>query len=106
MKVYMILFDWSTTDDEAVEVELFDSYKKALHRFDEIIYNECDADMSWVGSQVFNEDGEVNEDFELETNANDIADDDNVEYQMWWNVTDRNDWNIHDFLDLKIMEVK
>lgn len=39
MKVYMVLFDWSTTDDEAVEVELFDSYLKARKRFDEIIYN-------------------------------------------------------------------
>ncbi len=105
MKVYMVLFDWSTTDDEAVEVELFDSYLKARKRFDEIIYNECDADMSWVGSQVFNEDGDVNDDFELETNC-DIVPDDDGEYDLYWNITDRSDWNIHDFLDLQIMEVK
>lgn len=56
MKVYMVLFDWSTTDDEAIEVELFDTYEKAYTRFTEIIADEKMPDMSWA-ADAFNEDG-------------------------------------------------
>jgi hypothetical protein len=100
MKVYMVMFDWSTIDDEAVEVELFDTYEKAKTRFNEIIADENNPELSWVGSEAIDENGEINDGFDFEEHG------DAGEYDRWWNITDKNDWNRHVFLDLKVMEVK
>ena len=40
MKVYAVIFDWSTSDDSSIEIELFDTYPKAFNRFTEIMDNE------------------------------------------------------------------
>lgn len=48
MKVYGVIFDWSTSDDSQVDIELFDSYSKAFARFNEIIANEKKPGISWV----------------------------------------------------------
>lgn len=102
MKIYMVLFDWSTQDDEAVEVELFDTYQKAYKRFKEIIANELVFDISWA-AEAFDENGNVQDGYDLDEH---IDSDGADEYDCWWNLTDKNDWNTHDFLDLKVMEVK
>ena len=101
MEVYMALFDWSTTDNDAVEVELFDNYEKAYNRFCEIILNEQNPEMSWVGKEVFEINGIVNDGyiFDASTDPSDKCD-------LWWNVTDEDDYNRHVFLDLRSMEVK
>jgi len=102
MKVYMVMFDWSTSDDSAVEVELFATYKKAFDRFNEIIANEKIFDVSWA-ADAFDSNGEVIDGYEFEEH---ILTDGTNEYDCWWNLTDKNDWYCHDFLDLKVMEVK
>lgn len=102
MTIYMVMFDWSTTDDEAVEVQLFDTYEKAYKRFREIIADELVFDNSWA-AEAFNEDRTVKDGFEFEEH---ILSDGTDEYDCWWNLTNKYDWNVHDFLDLKIMEVK
>lgn len=102
MKIYMVLFDWSTTDDEAVEVELFDTYKKAYTRFNEIISNEMVFDISWA-AEAFDDNGEILDGYEFEEH---IESDGIQEYDCWWNLTNKNDWYVHDFIDLKVMEVK
>ena len=48
MKVYAVILDWSTSDDSHVDIELFDTYTKAYHRFNEIIKNEKNPEISWV----------------------------------------------------------
>lgn len=100
MKVYMVLFDWSTVDDDAVEVELFDTYEKAYNRFMEIIGNEKNTEMSWA-ADAFNEDGIVKDEYIFDSET-DGSNQDN----LWWNLTSEDDWNVHVFLDLKTMEVK
>ena len=102
MKVYMVLFDWSTQDDEAVEVELFDTYQKAYNRFKEIIANELVFDISWA-AEAFDDNGKVLDGYEFEEH---IDSDGTDEYDCWWNLTDKNDWYTHDFLDLQVKEVK
>jgi hypothetical protein len=98
--VYMVLFDWSTTDDEAVEVELFDSYRKAHERFCEIILNERNPDMSWV-AEGFEINGYIKDGYIFDHYEDPTCGD-----NLWWNITDENDYNIHSFLDLKAMEVQ
>ena len=45
MKAYAVILDWSTSDDSHVDIELFDTYTKAYHRFNEIIKNEKNPEM-------------------------------------------------------------
>ena len=101
MKVFMVLFDWSTTDDEDIEIELFDTYEKAYNRFKEIISNEKNPELSRVG-KFFDENGNLDNCCELDEYTIPKEDKD----PLWWDINDTNDWNRHDFLDLKIMEVK
>ena len=102
MKVYAVIFDWSTSDDSSIEIELFDTYPKAFNRFTEIIDNEKKTDMSWV-ADAFDENGNVLDDYEFDEH---IESDGSQEFECWWNITDKNDWYQHDFLAIRIMEVK
>lgn len=103
MKVYMVMFDWATEDDSAVEVEIFGTYKKAYDRFIQIIADEKKPEISWVGCEALDENGEISDDYDFEEH---IDSDGTQEYDCWWNITDKNDWYRHDFLDLQVVEVK
>lgn len=63
--VYMVLFDWSTQDDSAVEAELFDTYEKAYGRYQEIITNEKDPELSWVGAEAVDENGNIKDGYDF-----------------------------------------
>ncbi len=102
MKIYGVIFDWSTSDDSLVEIELFDTYRKAFDRFNEIIANEKKPEISWV-ADAFDEKGNVSDGYEFDEH---IESDGLQEFDCWWNITDKNDWYQHDFLELRIMEVK
>lgn len=102
MKVYMVMFDWATEDDSAVEVEIFGTYKKAYDRFKEIIANEMVFDISWA-ADAFDENGAVKPEYDLDEH---IETDGSLEYDCWWNLHYKDDWNTHDFLDLQVVEVK
>ncbi len=106
MKVYAVVFDWSVTnnynEDSQVDIELFDTYQKAFNRFSEIIRNEKTPETSWV-ADAFDENDEVLDGYEFDEH---IESDGKEELGCWWNITDRNNWYQHDFLELRIMEVK
>lgn len=46
MKAYTIVFEWSTDDASGVDIEIFDTYKKAVERFDRITADESDNSIS------------------------------------------------------------
>lgn len=96
--VYVVLFDYSTDDCSGIDLYIFDTYQKALNKFNEIIEQEKQPEMSWVGEKFKNN----TFDYELDTNIEDAKEG----VELWWNVTDRNDWHFHDFLDLRIKEIK
>lgn len=95
----MVLFDRSTVDRSEIEVKLFDTYEKAHLYFEQIIKDELNSDLSWA-ADAFDENGEIKDGYEFDEH------DYGAPYECWWNLTDKNDWNKHDFLDLKAMEVK
>lgn len=105
MKVYVIIYDWSISnaDSSGIEVEVFGTYKKAYDRFNEIIANEKNPNMSWVGIDAVDENGDIKEDYDFDEH---IESDGTQEFDCWWNITDKNDWYRHVFLDLRVMEVK
>ena len=96
--VYVVLFDYSTDDCNGIDLYIFDTYQKALNKFNEIIEQEKQPEMSWVGEKFKNN----TFDYELDTNIEEAKEG----VELWWNVTDRNDWYSHDFLDLRIKEIE
>lgn len=100
MKVFMVVFDWSTTDNEDIEIKLFDSYEKALKHFNQTIKNEMDPEMSWVASEAFDKNGNIAEGFTLDSNC-----DEEGEHNLYWRVVDCYDYYRHDFLELRQVEV-
>ena len=101
MKIYAVIFDWSTSDDSQVDIELFDTYPKAFNCFNEIIENEKKAEMSWV-ADAFDDNGKLSDGYEFNEH---IESNGSQELDCWWNITDKNDWYQHDFLELRIIEV-
>ena len=102
MKAYTIVFEWSTDDSSGVDVEVFSTYEKAVARFNEIIEDEQNPDISWV-SDAWNENGDLSEDYELNCNEQFT---DNKEHELWWDIKCQHNWYLHDFLELRILEVK
>ncbi len=103
MKAYLVVFDWSADDCESVDIEVFDTFQKAFNRFNEIITNEKNPNVSWIGEYAVDANGEIKDDYEFEEH---IETDGTDEFACWWNVTDKNDWYQHDFLSIQIKEVK
>lgn len=63
--VYMVQLDWSTSDTDGLETELFENYHDAYACFKKRISDELNPEMSWVG-EVFDKNGKVQEDYEFE----------------------------------------
>lgn len=45
-KVYMVTFEWSIEDGRDIDIELYSTYSKALEKFNEMINNECNSELS------------------------------------------------------------
>lgn len=99
-KIYLVVLDWSTDDCSDVDIEAFDTYEKALNRFKEWIEDEKE-NIDWIHS-AFDENGEILPNYEFDEHWGS----ENGEYPCWWDITDANDWYNHDFLGLRIVEVK
>lgn len=101
-KAYTIVFEWSTADASAVDIEVFNTYDKAVCRFNEIIEEEHDSSKSWAGD-AFDENGILRKNYELDCNEEFT---DGKEHELWWNLQCTMDWHLHDFIELRILEVK
>ena len=102
MKAYTIIFDWATEDASGIDVEVFDAYEKAVSRFNQIIENEKDSSVSWVGN-AFDENGNRSDDYDVDFNDPFT---DGEEHELWWHIECKNDWSLHDHLELRILKVK
>ncbi len=86
--VYIVMLEWITSDDNGIDYYIYRSYKEAVNKFNSLIEDECDADISWVGSQVFDELGEVRDGFILECNTNNEH---SGASDLFWKVSDKYD---------------
>lgn len=99
-KIYLVVFQYSMEDKDGVETQAYNTYEKAVNRFNEIIVNEQTPDMSWAANAF--ENGKVLHSYELDrSNFSDGA-----EHELWWYLTCKVDWCLHDFLELRILEVQ
>lgn len=100
-KVYIVQFDWATSDAEDIDLYVYDSYDKAYDKFKELICNERNPEMSWVGDIEFDDDGyPVDERYEFS-----FEDNNSGESEVWWHIRDNSDWFMHSYIDLLVMEV-
>ena len=72
-----------------------------MEKFDEYIEEESDAELSWVGSEVFDENGEVNDGYSLRTNEDTDAD-----VELFWEVTDDTNAYKYSIIRLRKMEIQ
>lgn len=100
MKVYLVVFDWSTDDGSDVDIEAFDSYEKAVKRFYERIADEK-TDISWV-HEAFDENGEILDGYDFD----ECAPNKKLETYAYWNITNKYDWYMHEYLSIVQLEVK
>lgn len=100
MKIYLVIFEWSTEVDSDVDIEAFDSYEKAAMRFQERI-NEEKTDMSWV-CDAFDENGDILDGYDFEECQPDMR----LETYAYWRITDPYNSRMHDYIAIVQQEVK
>ena len=81
MKIYLVLFQYCTDDCDGVDTQAFSTYEKALERFNEIIKNEKNTEISWVGNAFEND--KLQKNYELDCNETFT---DGEEHELWWNI--------------------
>ena len=100
-KVYIVQFDWSSSDAGSVDLFVYGKYDDAYDKFNELICAERNPDNSWVGNIEFDDEGyPLDEHYEFE-----FEDNNSGESEVYWHITDKNDWYTHSFIDLRVMEV-
>ena len=100
MKVYLVVFEWTTEDDSDVDIEAFDSYEKAANRFNERIQEEK-TDMSWI-HDAFDENGDILDGYGF----NECQPDTSLETYACWNIINKYNWQMHDYIAIVQLEVK
>lgn len=100
MKVYLVVFEWSGEDGSDTDIEVFDSYKKAVIRFQKHI-NDEKSDMSWV-HEAFDENGDILDGYDFD----ECSPDTHLETYAYWRITDPCNWRVHDYIAIIPQEVK
>lgn len=100
MKVYLVVFQWSTEVDSDTDIEAFDSYEKAAVRFQERI-NEEKTDVSWV-HDAFDENGDILDGYDFDECQPDMR----LETYAYWNIVDPYNGRVHDYIAIVQLEVK
>lgn len=100
MKVYLVIFEWSTEIDSDIDIEAFDSYEKAAARFQERI-NDEKTNIYWVWA-AFDENGDVLDDYDFD----ECQPDTRLETHAYWRITDNCNQRMRDYIAIVPLEVK
>lgn len=97
--VFMVMLDWSTTDADSFQIELFKNYDDAYDRFKEIISEQLKE--FWDGEVTFDIDGDPGEEYEFSEEDNHSG-----ESEVYWHLSCKHDYYTHTFVDLLRKELK
>lgn len=100
MKVYLVVFEWSDEVGSDTDIEVFDSYEKAVIRFQERIDDEKTYE-SWV-HDAFDENGDVLDGYNFEEHQPNT----HLETYAYWRITDQYKWRMYDYIAIVPQEVK
>ena len=93
------MLDWSTTDADSFQIELFKNYDDAYDRFKEIISEQLKE--FWDGEVTFDIDGDPGEEYEFSEEDNHSG-----ESEVYWHLSCKHDYYTHTFVDLLRKELK
>ena len=93
--VYLVMLIWSTDDDNGIDYNLYQNFETAKNIYERLIEDENDAEISWIGSEVFDENGEVNEGYNL-----DCSEETDEQHDLYWNVEDKNNSERYSLISL------
>lgn len=91
--VFMIRLDWSTTDADGIDTELYEDYDEAYDRYKEIITEQLKN--FWQGEVTFDTDGDPGEEYEFSEEDNNSNESD-----VYWHLSLKDDYYVHTFVDL------
>lgn len=100
MKVYLVVFEWSTEESFDVDIEAYNSYNKAVTRFKQRIEEEK-TDMSWA-CDAFDENGDIVEGYELE----ECPPNEELESYAFWKLKSFYGNDTHDFISIVPLEIQ
>lgn len=95
----MVMLDWSTTDEDGFQIELFKKYDDAYDRFKEIISEQLKE--FWDGEVNFDIEGDPGEEYEFSEEDNNSG-----ESEVYWHLSCKHDYYTHTFVDLFRKELK
>lgn len=97
--VFMVTLDWSTTDEDGFQIELFKKYDDAYDRFKEIISEQLKE--FWGGEVNFDIDGDPGEEYEFSEEDNNSG-----ESEVYWHLSCKHDYYTHTFVALFRKDLK
>ena len=100
MKEERVVFEWSDEVGSDTDIEVFDSYEKAVIRFQERIDDEKTYE-SWI-HDAFDEDGEILDGFDFD----ECRPNTRLETYAYWRITNSDNWRMHDYIAIIPQEVK
>ena len=100
MKVYLVVFAWSTEVGSDVDIDAFDTYEKAVTRFQERIDDEKTYE-SWV-HEAFDENGDILDEYYFDECQPDMR----LETGAYWSITDPCNNRMYDYITIVPLEVK
>lgn len=99
-KLYIVTFDWATDDDSDIEIFAYAYYDTALSKYKDIIADELNPELSWVGNEAFNENGKLNDGYEFHEHKSVQG-----KSNLYWRVFDNNG-SRHSCINLTVIELK
>ena len=91
--IFMVRLDWSTTDSDGIDTELYEDYSEAYDRYKEIITEQLKT--FWQDEVVFDTDGDPGEQYEFSEDDNNSNESD-----VYWLLSMKDDYYVHTFIDL------
>lgn len=98
--IYLVMLIWSTDEADGTDYYLYKNYDTAKNKYDRLIEDENDADISWIGSEVFNENGEVNKGYKLK--CSEVTE---SEQDLYWNVEDEGNSKRYSYISLTKVKI-
>ncbi len=98
--IYLVMLEWSIADDSGVDYYLYHEYTAAKDKYKRLIEDENNADISWVGSELFDENGDVNKGYHFE-----CSEETDEEQNLCWKVADLGDISRFSIITLTKVEI-
>ena len=99
--IYMVRVCYSSEDYEGIDTHIHKTFNGALANYNNLIEIECSPTFSWVGEYAFDENGRLNEGYEIDNTSYE-----GKEKDLLWEIRCKYDWYRRITIQLLKLEVK